>query len=678
MAPALINSSLLASFILYLALGVWLYTKRQKNDYIPSLMAITLWSSLWALGVLLFRIISVEYEILYLLNGALYLFAALIASSFLKFALHLADIKRTYSILERVILNFPALATVFLVSIYSLNPSVFEQGTFRGVTLGFGFYIYAFFIMSYFTAGLIALAHKYKRSSGHERKVVAYSLASSTVTGAIDVSFNLLLIPFINYKLLWAGPMSGFFWCIILAYAITKHELVSVSVVISRTLSVAIMVSLVTLSILIPFYFMPLKPLLLIAVAIFWAIFGNKLRLFIQTPLQKKFISGFYDPSDVIHKITNALIEVQSNEEALNKVSLILKERLEISEINLVKQKTESGHKKPVIVVEDHSGYYSYLVIGKKMSEDSYTNKDLLLFESIQDQLRIVMDRIQKHSEVQALNITLEGINKSLEEQVQNQVDKIRVADRKIKALEQDRLRAEKIASQSQLFQEYNHEIRTPLTKLLVEMQLYDPDLGDDEPFDDFRDECLKNLRRINDIVDTTYTLSEGKYEVKCESLDLNEIISKCVALNDSKSIIFSKNLSNIPRIDGVEKELMMALNNLIKNSIDAFESDDTNLPSISIHTSLSDYEICVSVKDNGPGISEEMRTRMWYPFVSSHVTRGRGLGLSSVQRIVNDHNGRVEVESELGQGAEFKLFFLIPSEKNDPNGISKTKKRTA
>ena len=66
---------------------------------------------------------------------------------------------------------------------------------------------------------------------------------------------------------------------------------------------------------------------------------------------------------------------------------------------------------------------------------------------------------------------------------------------------------------------------------------------------------------------------------------------------------------------------------------------------------------VCVSVRDNGPGLTPEQRERIFEPFYSTKA-RGSGLGLGITRRIVRDHNGIIEVASQPGQGATFILVF--------------------
>jgi signal transduction histidine kinase len=87
------------------------------------------------------------------------------------------------------------------------------------------------------------------------------------------------------------------------------------------------------------------------------------------------------------------------------------------------------------------------------------------------------------------------------------------------------------------------------------------------------------------------------------------------------------------------------------------------------------DWAVCVEVEDNGCGIEESDKERIFTSFFSTKGADGTGLGLMNVQKIAREHQGRMEVESEPNKGSVFRLLLPIgPAEKRE-NG-SKTQPR--
>jgi signal transduction histidine kinase len=69
-----------------------------------------------------------------------------------------------------------------------------------------------------------------------------------------------------------------------------------------------------------------------------------------------------------------------------------------------------------------------------------------------------------------------------------------------------------------------------------------------------------------------------------------------------------------------------------------------------------------IGVSDTGPGIPDEQRERIFYPFFTTKE-QGSGVGLASVQKIVLAHGGRVEVDSRPGEGCTFRVHLPLPAE---------------
>jgi two-component system, NtrC family, nitrogen regulation sensor histidine kinase GlnL len=111
---------------------------------------------------------------------------------------------------------------------------------------------------------------------------------------------------------------------------------------------------------------------------------------------------------------------------------------------------------------------------------------------------------------------------------------------------------------------------------------------------------------------------------------------------------------------------------NLVKNAAEAVTQDGQHSPEITLMTGYQhgmrlavpgsrarlDLPLLVSVRDNGPGIPEDIRPHLFEPFVTSK-TSGSGLGLALVAKIIGDHGGLIEVDSRPGR-TEFRLHLPV------------------
>ncbi len=110
-------------------------------------------------------------------------------------------------------------------------------------------------------------------------------------------------------------------------------------------------------------------------------------------------------------------------------------------------------------------------------------------------------------------------------------------------------------------------------------------------------------------------------------------------------------------------RQVEQVFNNLIKNAWEAMAN--TPEPKICVHGRRDDDPsfVLVTVKDNGPGIPKEIQEKIWVSFFTTKGgSGGTGLGLSSVMQIVNQHGGKIDLESETGKGALFSV--RLPVEK--------------
>ncbi|MNR39297.1 Sporulation kinase E [compost metagenome] len=114
---------------------------------------------------------------------------------------------------------------------------------------------------------------------------------------------------------------------------------------------------------------------------------------------------------------------------------------------------------------------------------------------------------------------------------------------------------------------------------------------------------------------------------------------------------------------------MLQLLLNMMKNACEAMESNG----SIHIKLSRDQNNATLVIADNGPGIPSDQLEKIFHPFFTTKET-GTGLGLSICYKIVQDHHGTLEVESELGIGTRFILNFPLATNMpstNDSSAVS-------
>ncbi|MDD4735051.1 MAG: response regulator [Kiritimatiellae bacterium] len=151
-------------------------------------------------------------------------------------------------------------------------------------------------------------------------------------------------------------------------------------------------------------------------------------------------------------------------------------------------------------------------------------------------------------------------------------------------------------------------------------------------------------------------------------TIDLNELIRSVVditrprwkneAMASGKTIEMVMDLEEGCRVDGYRDELREVFVNLIFNAVEAIEQRGT----ISITAKPTGGRIVVSVRDDGCGMSEDIKQRCMEPFVTTRMQKGSGLGLSVVYGVVEQHKASIEIESEEGRGTMVTITFPAAS----------------
>ena len=171
-------------------------------------------------------------------------------------------------------------------------------------------------------------------------------------------------------------------------------------------------------------------------------------------------------------------------------------------------------------------------------------------------------------------------------------------------------------------------------------------------------------LRLLNDLLDIS-AIESGNLNLNLCRADLVQVVRKNVELNNviahKKNInIHLNETASMPEILFDMGKIEQVLNNLISNSV-KFSPSGSN---VNVYISKSDSDLTVAVADNGPGIPEAEREKLFKPFQKTSVksTGGEtstGLGLSIVHKLILGHKGKIWVDSKVGEGSTF--YFSLP-----------------
>ncbi|MRG85804.1 PAS domain-containing protein [Salinibacillus xinjiangensis] len=221
--------------------------------------------------------------------------------------------------------------------------------------------------------------------------------------------------------------------------------------------------------------------------------------------------------------------------------------------------------------------------------------------------------------------------------------------------------RQDKLAAVGQLAAGVAHEIRNPLTSMKGYTEFLTMD-EEDEERKEYLEIILDEIDRVDDIVEDFMVLAKPK-DLTMEVKDIVSVMNNVLSLLDYDArkqgvAVHLRSEEEVMKAIVDENRIKQVFLNFVKNAIEAMPNGGDL--TISLDYSNQKY-IHVSITDTGVGIPEEKLKRIGEPFYTTKE-KGNGLGLMISFKIVENHNGRVYVESELGKGTTFNV--LIPSKR--------------
>lgn len=227
-----------------------------------------------------------------------------------------------------------------------------------------------------------------------------------------------------------------------------------------------------------------------------------------------------------------------------------------------------------------------------------------------------------------------------------------------LKNLRERVIKTDRMAALGEVAARVAHEIRNPLVSLGGFARRLEKKL--DGNLKEYADIIAKEVGRLEGILNEILSFVK-ETRINKENVSSNNIIDEVISLIwseiDDRDIILVKEYGEPIEIFVDPNRIKDALLNILTNAVQAVGSNGT----ISVKTYVRNGACIFEIKDTGPGIAEEDLTYIFDPFFTTKKS-GTGLGLTITHRIIEEHNGSIEVESKPGAGSTFRV--LIPLQK--------------
>ncbi|MGN7719738.1 ATP-binding protein [Chitinophaga sp. 22620] len=231
------------------------------------------------------------------------------------------------------------------------------------------------------------------------------------------------------------------------------------------------------------------------------------------------------------------------------------------------------------------------------------------------------------------------------------------ITDKKREEL--DKRQQEKFVISGRIARVIAHEVRNPLTNILLAVGQFKQDEAPDN--DDrqlYLDIIERNCTRINQLV-TELLQSTRMMELHLQKYHVNTLMKNALALAEDRIRLNDIRLNEFYTEENVtvqadDEKMNIALLNILINAVEAMVPGEGIL-TVSTHTERD--KAYIRIRDNGAGIPEENKARLFDPFFTSK-TKGTGLGLTSTQNIIINHKGTINVESAPAEGTLFTIVL--------------------
>ncbi|MEW5804747.1 MAG: ATP-binding protein [bacterium] len=345
--------------------------------------------------------------------------------------------------------------------------------------------------------------------------------------------------------------------------------------------------------------------------------------------------------------------------------------------------KTLEGEQHPVVIITDikfpsgidgfefirwvkkaYPNYHEVIVISGHATMDlviEAIHLDASDFIPKPCELNLMLLAIKRASQKIEMRQTIKEYTEGLEYMVKKRTDEI-------KHMEEQLVQAAKLSAMGELAASVCHELRQPLCGIMGFSYLAGRELGEESPALPYLKKLDEQCERMREIIENLRAFSRQS-DASLEVMNIHDALEDAISLFHHQlknhGIELEENVpADLPPVLGNKTKLQQVFVNLISNARDALDAQNKTKPKkITIRCEADDRNknIRIFVADNGIGIDESIRSRVFDSFFSTKsVEQGTGLGLSIARTIISDHNGEINFSSDPHEGTLFVVRLPV------------------
>ncbi len=219
----------------------------------------------------------------------------------------------------------------------------------------------------------------------------------------------------------------------------------------------------------------------------------------------------------------------------------------------------------------------------------------------------------------------------------------------------EERLRRERMTMVGEMANAIIHDFKNPFT--VIRMAAFSIDGKYNDP--DTKKLCKlidEQIERMRVMADEVLDFSRGRARLNMKIIDMNDLLQRFEKLVGEylRASLIDYVFTGVSKVIMADDDkLLRVLQNLVTNATEAFVGKPGKI-TIEIHD--KGETVLLEVKDNGPGIPPEIKSRIYDPFVTHGKEKGLGLGMAITKNIIESHHGVIDFDSEPGRGTTFRI----------------------
>lgn len=221
----------------------------------------------------------------------------------------------------------------------------------------------------------------------------------------------------------------------------------------------------------------------------------------------------------------------------------------------------------------------------------------------------------------------------------------------------QELVQSERLSAVGRMASTIIHDIKNPMGTLRVYAQVMKKKSGNEEAAK-LADEMIRQVDRFVNMAQEILDFSRGVSSTNMQDLEFSDVMNGVLDfiekdLNKNNiQLVRKAEFKGVVKLD--QDKMVRVFYNIASNARDAMPNGGT----LTVVTQPSDGYVKVEFIDTGTGMPEEVKKRIFEPFVTYGKKHGTGLGMAIVKKVVDDHKGKIEIDSEMGKGTTIRFFI--------------------